>query len=345
MTQQTNRQLRLRERPTGRIDENTFGLVEAEVPAPGRGQALVRNIILSIDPTNRVWIRPEPSYLPPVEVGAVMRGGGIGRVVASNNDLYPEGSLVVGLLGWQDYALIGEGQDALALPVPATDLSLETLIGVLGVTGTTAYFGIEDVGRPEAGETVVVSAAAGAVGSIAGQLAKRRGARVIGIAGGQEKCHWLVEELRFDAAVDRHAQDWEQQLEAACPDGIDLDFENVGGAVMDKVFSLLNLHSRVALCGLIAAYNEEEMPPGPRNFAVLLTRRVRLQGFLIFDYLARHQEAIDKLTEWLLAGEIKQRNTIVEGLERAPETVNMLFDGRNVGKLLLRVAEDALEPV
>jgi NADPH-dependent curcumin reductase CurA len=342
MSAEINRRIRLRSRPAGRIDDSTFELVEEEVPEPAPGQALVRNLYLSIDPTNRVWIREEPSYLPPVAIGDVMRSGGIGRVVASSNEGFVEGDLVTGLLGWQDYVLVGEGESTLAMPLPRDiEAPIESLVGLLGITGFTAYFGIEDIGKPKEGETVVVSAAAGAVGSVAGQLAKLRGARVVGIAGGADKCSWLVDELGFDAAVDRHDERWRKLLADACPAGVDVDFENVGGEIMDTVFGMLNLHARVVLCGLISQYNEIAPQPGPTNFPRLLMHRVCVQGFIVLDYLPRYPDATAKLAQWAAEGKIKHRDTIVEGLEKAPDAVNMLFEGENVGKLMVKVADDA----
>jgi NADPH-dependent curcumin reductase CurA len=342
MSTEVNRRILLRERPEGRIDDSTFELVEEEVSKPAAGQALVRNLYMSVDPTNRVWIREEPSYLPPVGIGEVMRSGGIGRVVSSSNDAFPEGSLVTGLLGWQDYVLVGEGSPALAMALPPDiDAPVASLVGLLGITGLTAYFGIEDIGKPQAGETVAVSAAAGGVGSVAGQLAKLRGARAVGIAGGADKCAWLVEELGYDAAVDRHDPRWRELLAEACPDGVDVDFENVGGEIMDTVFGMLNLNSRVVLCGLISQYNATEPPPGPRNFLNFVSQRVMCKGFIVLDYIPRYPEASAKLAQWAAEGKIKHRDTVVEGLEKAPEAVNMLFEGQNVGKLMVKVADDA----
>jgi NADPH-dependent curcumin reductase CurA len=340
MNAEVNRRIRLRSRPEGRIDGSTFELVQEEVPEPAAGQALVRNLYLSIDPTNRVWIRDEPSYLPPVAIGEVMRSGGVGRVVSSSNEGFAEGDLVTGLLGWQDYALVGEGQSTLAMPLPREiDAPLESLVGLLGITGLTAYFGIEDIGQPKAGETVVVSAAAGAVGSVAGQLAKMRGARVVGIAGGADKCSWILEELGFDAAVDRHDERWRELHAEACPDGVDVDYENVGGEIMDTVFGMLNLNARVVLCGLISQYNATDPQPGPTNFPRLVSHRVRVQGFIVIDYLPQYPEATAKLGQWAAEGKVKHRDTVVEGLEKAPEAVNMLFEGENLGKLMVKVAD------
>jgi NADPH-dependent curcumin reductase CurA len=333
-TATANRQIRLRQRPDGRIDERTFEAVEDAVPEIGPGQALVRNLYLSVDPTNRAWIGEEPTYLPPVGIGEVMRSVGLGRVISSNSDAYPEGALVTGLVGWQEYTTAG-GEGIPLTVVPELELPLECMLGALGLTGVTAWFGIEDIGRPQEGETMVVSAAGGAVGSVAGQLAKLRGARVVGIAGGTHKCSWLVDELGFDATIDRHDPDWRTQLREACPDGIDVDFENVGGEIMNAVFGMLNLNARVALCGLISEYNDEPQP-GP-NLARALVNRVRIQGFIILDWFDRFPEAITSLGALVAAGKVKDRHTVIDGLERAPDALNMLFDGDNVGKLIVKL--------
>jgi NADPH-dependent curcumin reductase CurA len=333
-TATANRQIRLRQRPDGRIDERTFEAVEEAVPEIGPGQALVRNLYLSVDPTNRAWIGEEPTYLPPVGIGDVMRSVGLGRVISSNSDDYPEGALVTGLVGWQEYTTAG-GEGLPLMVVPELELPLECMLAALGLTGVTAWFGIEDVGRPQDGETMVVSAAAGAVGSVAGQLAKLRGARVVGIAGGAEKCAWLMDDLGFDAAIDRHEPSWHAQLRQACPDGVDVDFENVGGEIMKAVFGLLNLNARVALCGLISEYNDDPQP-GP-NLSRVLVNRVRIQGFIILDWFDRFPEAITQLGALVAAGKVKDRHTVIDGLDRAPDALNMLFDGENVGKLIVKL--------
>lgn len=336
-TATANRQIRLRERPEGRVDERTFETVEEAVPDIGPGQALVRNLYLSVDPTNRAWIGEEPTYLPPVGIGEVMRSVGLGRVISSSSDAYPEGALVTGLVGWQEYTTAG-GEGIPLTVVPELELPIECMLGALGLTGVTAWFGIEEVGRPQEGETMVVSAAAGAVGSVAGQLAKLRGARVVGIAGGAEKCAWLADDLGFDAAIDRHDPEWRAQLARACPDGVDVDFENVGGEIMNAVFEMLNLNARVALCGLISEYNDDEPRPGPTLRRVLVNR-VRIQGFIILDWFDRFPEAITNLGALVAAGKLKDRHTVVEGLDRAPEALNMLFDGDNVGKLIVKLGD------
>jgi NADPH-dependent curcumin reductase CurA len=333
-----NRRFLLRERPTGRIDNRTFRRVEEAVPEIGDGEALVRTRWISLDPTNRTWIGEVPTYLPPVAIGEVMRAGGLGEVVASNSPDYRVGQLVWGLTGWQDYLVASAAAPMTAVPEIA-GVSPSLYLGALGMTGLTAYVGMLEIGRPEPGETVVVSAAAGAVGSVAGQLAKIGGARVVGIAGGQKKCSLLTGELGFDAAVDYKAADWRDQLEAATPDGIDVDFENVGGEIMEAVFGRLNVRARVALCGLISGYNDSAAggPAGPRNFGSLLVQRVHLEGFIVLDHFARAGEIVPKLAAWMAEGKLKPQETVVDGFEQLPVAINMLFDGENVGKLVVKV--------
>lgn len=332
-----NRQFLLRERPTGRIGPNTFELSEQTVPDLADGEALVRVEWISLDPTNRMWINDTPSYLPPVGIGEVMRAAGLGRVVASKNPNYAVGQYVQGLLGWQEYAVASAS--SFLMPVDIADgVSPSAYLGALGSTGLTAWVGIRDIGKPQPGETVVVSAAAGAVGSVAGQLAKADGARVVGIAGGPEKCALLVDQLGFDAAVDHRASDWRQQLAAATPDGIDVDFENVGGDLMDAIFARLNIGARVALCGLISGYNEADPPPGPRAFGNLLIQRVTLRGFIVLDHLGQAPQAATEIGGLIAAGKLTPLETVVDGFDQLPTAINMLFDGKNVGKLVVKVA-------
>ena len=333
-----NRRFLLAERPTGPVDENTYDLVSEPAPEIGEGEALVRVKWISIDPTNRTWIGETPTYLPPVAIGEVMRGLGLGEVVASNNENFPVGALVNGITGWQDYTVISDENPLMVIP-DGVEADPAQLLGMMGMTGCTAYFGMLEIGEPKEGETVVVSAAAGAVGTVAGQLAKMKGARVVGIAGGPEKCAWLTDELGFDAAVDYKADDWQKQLAAATPDGIDVDFENVGGEIMEAVFARLNIRARVVLCGLISGYNEEEPPAGPRSFGNLLINRVKLQGFIILDYYPRFGEAIRDLSQWVAEGKLRSEETVVEGFEELPNALNMLFAGENKGKLVVRIAD------
>ena len=333
-----NRRFLLRERPTGRIDDRTFALVEEAIPKIGDSEALVRNRWISLDPTNRAWIGETPTYLPPVAIGEVMRAGGLGEIVASNSPDYQVGQIVQGRTGWQDYAVASASTPFTPIPeIPG--VSPIFFLGALGMTGLTAYVGMFDIGRAKPGETVVVSAAAGAVGSVAGQLAKIQGGRVVGIAGGPEKCALLIDELGFDAAVDYKAANWRDQLNAATPDGIDVDFENVGGEIMEAVFGRLNVRARVALCGLISGYNDDApaVSAGPRNFGNLLIQRVHLEGFIVLDHFGRAREIVPQLAGWLADGKLKVRETVVEGFEQLPVAINMLFDGENTGKLLVKL--------
>ena len=333
-----NRRFLLRERPAGRIDDRTFELVEEPVPVIGEGEALVRTRWISLDPANRAWLNETPTYLPPVALGDVMRASGVGEVVASNSPDYPVGRLVVGRTGWQDYA-VASASAPMRVIAEIPGVSPSQFLGALGTTGLTAHVGMLDIGRPKPGETVVVSAAAGAVGSVAGQLAKIQGARVVGIAGGPEKCALLLDALGFDAAVDYKAQDWRDRLKAATPDGIDVDFENVGGEIMEAVFGRLNIRARVALCGLISGYNDAApaVAAGPRNFGNLLIQRVHLEGFIVLDHFGRAREIVPQLAGWMAEGKLKARETVVEGFDQLPVALNMLFDGENTGKLVVKL--------
>jgi len=336
---QMNRRIFLRQRPSGDYDPKILECVTGPVPTPGPGQALVRNLMLSLDPTNRIWMREEPSYLPPVKLNGVMRGVAVGQVLASNNSKYKVGATVAGLLGWQDYALIGTDDESepIVLP-PFPKIPPAQALGVLGTTGMTAYFGLLDIGRPKRGETVFVSAAAGAVGSIVGQIAKIHGCRVVGIAGTHDKCEWLKRELGFNAAVCRRDPDWRAQMKAACPNGIDVNFENAGGEIMEAAIELMNNHGRLVLCGMISQYNKAE-GSGPANFQDLLIKRIKLQGFIILDYMRRFPLAQLRMMWWMKRGLIKDQTTLVRGLDKAPQALKQLFNGDNTGKLLVEIGE------
>ncbi len=338
MKDKVNRQFRLRSRPTERIETSNFDFVKTEIPTPGPREALVRALYLSLDPTNRIWMSDREQYMPPVQIGDVMRGGGIGVVIESNSSRYRAGDHVVGMTGWQDYCLADEDTRAMRVLPPGLPVPLPTMLGACGMTGLTAYFGLLDLGCPEAGETVVVSAAAGAVGSVAGQIAALKGCRTVGIAGGPDKCRYLLEDLGFDAAVDRKAPDWEAQLSEATPDGVDVNFENVGGEIMHAVMARMNLFSRMPLCGLISGYNSSEPMPG--DFSLVLIKRISVRGFIVLDFADRFTEGTNQLVQWVAAGKIRHHETIVDGLEQAPSAVNMLFDGEKVGKLIVRVAPE-----
>ena len=334
---ESNHRYLLRQRPKERVDADTFELVTEPVPEIGEGEALIRTEYVSIDPTNRTWLNDTPTYLPPVAIGEVVRAAGIGRVVASNHPAYEEGKLVQGFVGWQEWLVASD--EAPMLPVAEVPgVATSAYLGVLGMTGLTAWVGVRGIAKPEAGETVVVSAAAGAVGSVAGQLAKADGARVVGIAGGPEKCALLTDRLGFDAAVDYKAEGWRRQLAEATPDGIDVDFENVGGEIMEAVFARINLRARIALCGLISGYNEDDPPPGPRSFGNLLIKRARLQGFIVLDHFGDAPEAAAEIGGLLADGRIEALETVVEGFEKLPDALNMLFDGANTGKLSVKLA-------
>ncbi|MFI5717399.1 NADP-dependent oxidoreductase [Nocardia sp. NPDC051750] len=341
MSTLTNRLYRLRSRPEGEVTAANLEWSEEPVPEISEGQALIRTHYLSVDPTNRVWMSAMRSYIPPVELNAVMRGAGVGQVVASKREDLPVGAHVVGLTGWQDYCVA----DAASADMPFTVLPdplpapLPTFVGVLGHTGISAYLGVE-FGDPRPGETFFVSGAAGAVGAVAGQLAKRRGARVVGIAGGAEKCRYLVEELGFDACVDRHADDWKAQLDRATPEGIDVDFENVGGEIMDHVLDRLNIGARITLCGLISEYNDYNTAGtqrGLRNLSQLLMQRATLRGFIVFDHVDRYGEIIEQLSQDLSAGALQADETVVDGLENARHTLNRSIAGENRGKVVVKV--------
>ncbi|HSO96815.1 MAG TPA: NADP-dependent oxidoreductase [Acidimicrobiia bacterium] len=335
--QVTNRQLRLACRPSGMVGPETFELVEEPLRELADGEFLVRTAYLSIDPTNRVWIRAEPSYLPPVEIGAVMRGGAAGAVVESRNDAFPVGTNVLGMLGWQEYAICG--RDVSANPVPP-GVPLQHMMSVYGATGITAYFGMLEIADPNEGDTVVVSGAAGATGSIAGQIAKIRGAHVIGIAGTDEKCRWLTDDLGFDGAINYKTEDLDVRLAQLCPDGVDVFFDNVGGSTLDTLLRHLALGARIALCGAISTYNNDTTPPPIHWYMNLVVQRARMQGFLVLDYVARFPEAVLQLVQWVSEGRIAWRDHVVDGLEQAPDALNMLFTGENTGKLMVRVGPD-----
>ena len=332
----TYRRILLATRPHGLVDGSNLTLDDsAPVPEPGEGQVLVKVSHLSIDPTIRTWMDDAPGYLPPIGIGDVIRSGGIGEVVVSRNDALPVGSTVFGTLGWQEFVLVDAADRLTTVVPPGLDPTL--VLGVLGLTGMTAYFGMKDIGRPREGDTVVVSGAAGATGSVAGQVARIEGAgRVVGIAGSAEKCAWLVDELGFDHAIDYRTEDVRARLRATCPDGIDVYFDNVGGTILDACLANLAMRARVVLCGAISQYNEDR-PVGPRNYLQLIIKRARMEGFLIFDYADRYPAAQLEMAGWVAEGRIHHREHLVHGLDRAGEALNLLFSGGNTGKVIVTV--------
>ncbi|WDD92221.1 NADP-dependent oxidoreductase [Burkholderia sp. FERM BP-3421] len=336
-----NRRIVLAARPSGAPTPHDFRLETHEVPTPRDGEVLLRTLYLSLDPYMRGRMSDAPSYAPPVELGDVMVGGTVSRVVASNHARFAAGDLVLGASGWQDYA-VSNGVDLMPLGRDVAHPS--HALGVLGMPGFTAYHGLLNIGEPKAGETVVVAAASGAVGSVVGQIARLKGCRVIGIAGGADKCRYVTETLGFDACIDRRAPDFADQLAKACPDGIDVYFENVGGAVFDAVLPLLNAGARVPVCGLIAHYNASALPPGPDRLpllaGVLLAKRVRMQGFIILDHYASGYAAfLREMGEWVEAGRVTLREDVVDDLEQAPHALIGLLEGENFGKLVIKVAD------
>lgn len=338
----TNRRIVLASRPVGAPTGENFRLEETSVPAPSAGQVLLRTLYLSLDPYMRGRMSDAPSYAPPVNIDEVMVGGTVCRVEASKHDGFAVGDLVLSFSGWQDYA-VSDGIGLMKLDKAMQQPSLA--LGVLGMPGFTAYMGLLDIGRPVAGETVVVAAASGAVGSVVGQIAKLKGCRVVGIAGGADKCRYVHEALGFDACIDHRDADLKEQLRAACPDGIDVYFESVGGAVFDAVLPLLNTKARIPVCGLIANYNMTSLPDGPDRIPLLmgsmLRKRITMQGFIIFDdYGHRYGEFAKDMSKWLQEGKIKFREDIVDGLQNAPDAFMGLLVGKNFGKLVIRVAAD-----
>ncbi|WP_103729949.1 NADP-dependent oxidoreductase [Novosphingobium sp. HII-3] len=333
-----NKQWVLKQRPTTTVDSGDLSLQSTPVPPLQDGEVLVRNVYLSLDPTNRVWMSDREQYLPPVELGSVMRGSTLGVVEESRSERFAPGDVVFpGDSGWQLYSVSHESRTGRVRQADGVPLS--AYMSVLGSTGLTAYFGLLDICDPKPGETLVVSAAAGAVGSVVGQIAKIKGARVIGIAGGPAKCKWLVDDLGFDAAIDYRDDDVGEALDRLCPDGIDMNFENVGGPIMDAVFSRLRLNGRMALCGLISGYNEEGPMPGPTDFGRILMKRLTIRGFIVIDYFGRAREAMADLSQWVAQGKIRWKDHIVEGLENAPSALDRLFTGDHDGKLMVALSD------
>jgi NADPH-dependent curcumin reductase CurA len=331
----TNRQVKLAKRPgPGMLARDVFVIEDGPVPEPAPGQFRVKIHYVSLDPAMRGWVSDAKSYVPPVGIGEVMRAYAVGIVDASQHPDFKIGEAVQGLLGVQQYAL---SKGTRVYKVDTDVAPLQRWIGGLGMPGWTAYFGLLEVGQPKAGETVVVSAASGAVGSIVGQIAKIKGCRAVGIAGGADKCRYVTQELGFDACLDYKAGGLAQQLSAACPKGIDVYFENVGGEIIEAVLPQMNLFGRIPVCGLISAYNATQAAPGP-NLRPVLTQRLRMQGLIVFDWADRIPEAIRQLGAWYKAGQIKIREDVRDGgVDAFPETLNLLYTGGNFGKLVLKV--------
>lgn len=338
----TNHQVRLAARPTGLPNAGNWQFTEEAVPEPGDGGVLVKVLALSLDPAMRGWMNEGKSYIPPVGIGEVMRAGGIGTVVASKNPAFAVGDTVTGGPGVQEYWLV-PGDQVKRSGLAKIDLragSVTQWLNVLGMPGMTGYFGLMDIGQPKAGETVVVSGAAGAVGQTVGQLAKVKGCRAVGIAGGPDKCRFVVEELGFDACIDYKAGDVKAGLKEHCPSGVDIYFDNVGGEILDAVLGRINRKARIIICGAISQYNNTGAVQGPKNYLSLLVNRARMEGMVVFDYADRYGQAIAEMAGYLKDGRMKSREDVAEGGVRAfPETLLKLFSGENFGKLVLKVSD------
>ncbi len=336
MQQQINRQILLVKRPIGIPDESCFKLITSAISQPTHGQVLLRTRFLSVDPYMRGRMNDRRSYVPPFQLNEVLNGGIVGEIVESNSNNFAKGDFVVGNLGWQDYSIAGEKE---VRKINSEIAPVSTALGVLGMPGLTAYFGLLDIGKPKQGETVIVSGAAGAVGTIVGQIAKIHGCRVVGIAGSDKKTKYLIDELGFNIAINyKTVPHLRKALKEACPDGVDIYFDNVGGDISDAVISLINKYARIPLCGQISLYNEEQISMGPRLQPRLLTFSAIMQGFIVHNYENRFDEGIQQLAKWLTDKKLKYAENVVEGLENAPGAFIGLFAGENLGKQLVKVA-------
>lgn len=336
-----NRQWVLARRPHGMVTRDNFEYREAPLPEPGDGEVLLRNLYLSFDPTQRGWMEDRESYLPPVQIGEVMRAGSVAQVVTSRHPDFSEGDLVQTTGGWQDYLVAAPGTGIMGLSRLPDGVPPTLALSVLGVTGLTAYWGLLDLGEPRPGQTVLVSGAAGATGSVAGQIARIKGCRVVGIAGGPEKCRWLTDVAGFDAVIDYKSENVDRRIGELCPDRVDVFFDNVGGDILEAALNHINMRARVVLCGGISSYNATEPVPGPANLMNLVVMRARMEGFIVIDYMDRSAQAVADLVAWMEQGLLKHQEDVQEGFENIPDTLNRLFTGRNLGKQLLKIADPA----
>ena len=332
-----NKQFKLASRPVGKPTRENWDFVESSMPVPAEDEVLVKILYISLDPAMRGWMNEGKSYIRPVNIGEVMRAGTIGKVIESNSPHYKPGDYVNANLGVQEYAAVAP---KFLTKIDETIASLPTFLGTLGMPGLTGYFGLMDIGAPKEGETVVVSGAAGAVGSVVGQIAKIKGCRVVGIAGGTDKCKYVVDELGYDACIDYKNENIKSGLKTHCPNGVDIYFDNVGGDILDAVLTQLALNARIIICGAISQYNNTTPMKGPSNYMSLLVNRAKMQGMVVFDYASQYSEGIRQMAQWLQQGKLTSREHIVKGLENFPETLLMLFSGENFGKLVLQIAED-----
>jgi NADPH-dependent curcumin reductase CurA len=330
-----NRQIVLKRRPEGLVSRDDFEVVDAKLPEPGDNEVLIETLYLGMDATVRTWLSRAEGYIPPVEIGEVVRCSGIGRVLETNSDKVPVGALVTTLTGWQQRAVVGD--DPMLTTVLADGADPLAELSVFGSAGMTAYVGLTEIAKVREGETVVVSAAAGATGSNAVQIAKILGARVIGVAGSEEKCRWLVDDLGADGAINYRSDDLAAKLKEFCPKGVDVFFDNTGGPVLDAVLGRIGNGGRVVLCGAISSYNDHHKPPGPANYLNLISRRASMQGFISWDYWGRWAEITDQLREWVRDGSLRYRIHVFEGLDSAPDALNAMFTGENIGKIVVKL--------
>ncbi len=334
MPEAVNRQFLLAARPHGMVKVSDFEYREVAVPTPGPGEALIKTSHISLDPSMRGQMENRADYVAPLALGSVMRARGVGTVVASNHPDYPEGTQVTGTFGMQDYALT----DGKKLPLRPFEAGIDpkVALGVLGGTGMTAYFGLLHVGQPKAGDVVMISGAAGATGSVAGQIAKIKGCTVFGMAGSDEKCAWLTDELGFDGAFNYKTADVAAEVDRLCPNGINLFFDNVGGEILDICLDRIAMNARIVICGGISRYNLTEQPPGPKNYFNLVFRRARMEGFIVIDYEDRYPEAEAEMRRWIDAGQLRQQTTVIDGFKELPNALIQLFKGANTGKMMVR---------
>ena len=333
-----NKQWILNEFPVGEIKDNNLILKDSNLNNISDGEVLIRNIYLSLDPANRGWMSGKASYVDAMQIGDVMRGGTIGAIEESKNEKFKKGDVVQYQGGWQEYC-INDGKGLRIIPLN-TGLPMPSFLSIMGMPGMTAYFGLLDVLKPKESETLVVSGAAGAVGSIVSQIAKIKGCRVIGIAGSEEKCNWLLNDLKIDGVINYKTENVSARLKELCPNGIDMYFDNVGGEISEAVINRFNIGGRMSICGQISGYNSETLQPGPRNWINILIKRLKVQGFIVFDYQARAQEAFADMPKWIAEGKLQHKNHIVDGLENAVASLKMLFSGENKGKMIVKISDE-----
>ena len=333
-----NKQWILNEFPIGEIKDNDLILKDSNLNNISDGEVLIRNIYLSLDPANRGWMSGKASYVDAMQIGDVMRGGTIGTIEESKNEKFKTGDVVQYQGGWQEYC-INDGKGLRVIPLN-TGLPLPSFLSIMGMPGMTAYFGLLDVLKPKESETLVVSGAAGAVGSIVSQIAKIKGCRVIGIAGSEEKCNWLLNDLKIDGVINYKTENVSARLKELCPNGIDMYFDNVGGEISEAVINRFNIGGRMSICGQISGYNTKTLQPGPRNWINILIKRLKVQGFIVFDYQARAQEAFADMPKWIAEGKLQHKNHIVDGLENAVASLKMLFSGENKGKMIVKISDE-----